>query len=110
MQDLVVSLPELSCESLLMLRSEHMLLRVIYRTDVGRLQILESARELKEIGAAVGIGGGAGKILRRFGICIDQEGGMVPNKIAIWTMDGNKLAEHPPPPPTETGEPLVSSS
>jgi 2-polyprenyl-6-methoxyphenol hydroxylase-like FAD-dependent oxidoreductase len=71
------------------------------------LQILETTSELKEVGAAVSIGGGGGKILRRFGIDLAHEGGIVPDAFAIWTIDGNKIADVPAPSPERFGDHLV---
>jgi 2-polyprenyl-6-methoxyphenol hydroxylase-like FAD-dependent oxidoreductase len=77
--------------------------------DSAPVQILESASELKEVGAALSVGAGAGKILRRFGIDLAQEGGIVPDNVAIWTTDGNKIAEHPPPSAERFGDHIVSA-
>jgi hypothetical protein len=74
------------------------------------LQVLESASVLKEIGAAVSIGAGGGKILRRFNIHLDREGGIIPERFAIWTTDGKKLAEHAPPSSAQYGDDLVSAA
>jgi hypothetical protein len=40
------------------------------------VQILETAAELKDLGAAVMFGPGAVSILRRFGVHLEREGGV----------------------------------
>jgi hypothetical protein len=71
-------------------------------------QVLESTSVLKEVGAALSIGAGGNMILRRLGVHLEQEGGIIPDSIAVWTMDGNKIAEHPPPACTQYGDHIVS--
>jgi hypothetical protein len=57
-------------------------------------KILESASELKEIGAAVTPGPGATGILRRFGIHLEKERGCVGECLHIWGGDGQLYAQH----------------
>jgi hypothetical protein len=80
-----------------------------YQVDAGLSQILESTSVLKEVGAALSIGAGGNKILRRFDIHLDQEGGIIPENMAIWTMDGNKITEHPTPSSLQYGDQFVSA-
>jgi 2-polyprenyl-6-methoxyphenol hydroxylase-like FAD-dependent oxidoreductase len=60
-----------------------------------RLQILESASELKEVGAAITPGPGALGILRRFGVHLEKEGGCVNDHVQIWGGNGKAFAKHP---------------
>lgn len=62
---------------------------------LSNLQILESASELKEVGAAVTLGPGAVRILRRFGVHLEQEGGVLTTSINVWNSAGVQLASIP---------------
>jgi hypothetical protein len=50
---------------------------------------------LKEVGAAVTLGPGAVGILRRFGVHLDKEGGVVATHTAVWTFKGKQVAFAP---------------
>jgi hypothetical protein len=58
-------------------------------------QILESASQLKEIGAAVTLGPGAIKILRRFGVHLENAGGVITTHTSIWNGLGEQIASAP---------------
>jgi 2-polyprenyl-6-methoxyphenol hydroxylase-like FAD-dependent oxidoreductase len=58
-------------------------------------QILESASQLKEIGAAVTLGPGAIKILRRFGVHLENDGGVVTTHVSVWNGSGVQVASVP---------------
>lgn len=68
---------------------------ISYRTKLRPVsQIVESASELKEIGAAVTLGPGVVTILRRFGIHLENEGGIPAESISFWNSDGNLLTRN----------------
>jgi hypothetical protein len=50
---------------------------------------------LKEIGAAVTLGPGAVKILRRFGVHLENDGGVVTTHISLWNGSGVQVASVP---------------
>jgi 2-polyprenyl-6-methoxyphenol hydroxylase-like FAD-dependent oxidoreductase len=56
---------------------------------------LESASELKEVGAAVMLGPSAVKILEGYGIHLVQEGGVVNTQRSLWTSSGDQVASNP---------------
>jgi hypothetical protein len=58
-------------------------------------QILESASQLKEIGAAVTLGPGAIKILRRFGVHLENNGGVITTHTSVWNGSGEQVASAP---------------
>lgn len=58
-------------------------------------QILESASELKEIGAAVGLGPGVITILRQFGVHLENDGGVAATHMSLWNRAGIQLASVP---------------
>jgi 2-polyprenyl-6-methoxyphenol hydroxylase-like FAD-dependent oxidoreductase len=73
------------------------------------VQILESAHQLKEIGAAITIGCGAVSILRRFGIDLEKEGGVPVEAIRTWDTEGKVLATTEFHAKERLGEPPVRS-
>jgi 2-polyprenyl-6-methoxyphenol hydroxylase-like FAD-dependent oxidoreductase len=51
-------------------------------------QILEAASVLKEVGAALSLSPGTVKILRRFGVHLEQKGGTPMQDVKVWGHDG----------------------
>jgi 2-polyprenyl-6-methoxyphenol hydroxylase-like FAD-dependent oxidoreductase len=56
---------------------------------------LESIPKLKEVGAALSLGPGGISILRKFGIHLEHEGGVVPENFVMWSPDGKQIVQQP---------------
>jgi 2-polyprenyl-6-methoxyphenol hydroxylase-like FAD-dependent oxidoreductase len=73
------------------------------------VQVLENASELKEIGAAVGLGPGVVRILRSWGIEAVEAGAAPVLHINLYTHEGKHIITAPFQAREKAGEDLVSS-
>jgi 2-polyprenyl-6-methoxyphenol hydroxylase-like FAD-dependent oxidoreductase len=73
------------------------------------VQILETASELKEVGAAITCGPGSVPILRRYGVHLEREGGVALHDMNLWSGQGNLVGHHPFGAREALGEDIVSA-
>jgi 2-polyprenyl-6-methoxyphenol hydroxylase-like FAD-dependent oxidoreductase len=73
------------------------------------VQILETASELKEVGAAITCGPGSVSILRRYGVHLEREGGVALQDMNLWSGQGKLLGNHSFGAREALGEDIVSA-